>query len=117
MPICIRIPGLLAAPGGLSAVPMADNDVLISWNPPFTLSGVLIKSFLINVVNSSTGEIIESATVAGSVFNFTHVTNVSSQPSLSPCIPVEVSILGVNKVGEGNTTNTHFYYNSGYCSI
>ena len=95
------------------AVPKAGNIVLISWDPPFTLSGVLIQEFLIDLINSSTGEKIESTNVAGSVFNFTHITNTSQLP-FSPCIPVDVLVAGVNAVGKGNSTNTSFYYNSGY---
>ena len=94
-PVILRIQGRLEAPNGLTAVQSNDSCCYrFYWSPPFTLPGVPILGYNINVTNNN-GVVLR--------------VNVSNTMQWEYC-PQEfgnnnVNIAAVNSVGEGTTAN------------
>ena len=90
-PVILRIQGRLEAPNGLTAVQSNDSCCYhLSWSPPFTLPGVPILGYNINITNND-GVVLR--------------VNVSNTMQWEYC-PKEfgnnyVNVAAVNSVGEG----------------
>ena len=96
--VILRIQGRLEAPNNLTAVQSNDSCCYhFKWSPPFTLSGVPILGYNINVTNKN-----------GAVLQI----NVSNTTQWEYC-PEEfgdhdISVAAVNSVGEGDINTTTF---------
>ena len=94
-PVILRIQGRLEAPNNLTAVQSNSSSCYhFNWSPPFTLPGVPILGYNINVTNNN-GVVLR--------------VNVSNTMQWEYC-PQEfgnnnVNIAAVNSVGEGTTAN------------
>lgn len=84
------------------------DEVLISWKPPFTLQGVPILGYNINITNITAGKLLSK---------FTQATNI--QVSLVFGDDYNVSIAGVNGAGLGNksTVSTNLYKGTDYFTL
>ena len=94
-PMILRIQGRLKAPKSLTAVQSNDSCCYhFNWSPPFTLPGVPILGYNINITNNN---------------GFVLQVSVSNTMQWEYC-PEEfgnnnVNIAAVNSVGEGTTAN------------
>lgn len=75
------------------------STLLISWNPPYTLEGVPVLYYCIKV-NSSLNIHIENTT---SLYYYSVINIKPAQTEIN----VAVTILPVNKVGEGMATSVY----------
>ena len=97
-PVILRIQGRLEAPNGLTAVRSNDSCCYhFNWSPPFTLPGVPILGYNINITDNN-GNVLQ--------------TNVSNTTQWEYC-PEEfgdhdISVAAVNSVGEGDINTTTF---------
>ena len=100
-PVMLRIQGRLEAPNNLTAVQSDDSCCYhFNWSPPFTLPGVPILGYNINVTNNN-----------GAVLQI----NVGNITQREYC-PEEfgdhiVSVAAVNSVGEGEVTTLNLLMN------
>ena len=98
-PVILRIQGRLEAPNNLTAVKSNDSCCYhLNWSPPFTLPGVPILGYNINVTNKNNRNVLQ--------------INVSNTTQWEYC-PEEfgdhdISVAAVNGVGEGNITEDTF---------
>ena len=95
-PVMLRIQGRLEAPYGLTAVQSNDSCCYrFNWSPPFTLPGVPILGYNINITNNKENVLR---------INFINTTQWEYCPGLFG--NNNVNIAAVNSVGEGTTANT-----------
>ena len=98
-PVILKIQGRLEAPNNLTAVkPNHSCCYHFNWSPPFTLPGVPILGYNINVTNKTNGNVLQ--------------TNVKNTTQWEYC-PEEfgdhiISVAAVNSVGEGDITTKTF---------
>ena len=91
--------GLLDAVAELQLNKVNASTLLISWNPPYTLEGVPILYYCIKV-NSSLNIHTENTT---SLYYYSVIDIKPAQTEIN----VAVTILPVNKVGEGMATSVY----------
>ena len=97
-PVILRIQGRLEAPYGLTAVQSNDSCCYrFNWFPPFTLPGVPILGYNINVTNNDDGADVLQ-------INVSNTTQWEYCPGLFG--NNNVNVAAVNSVGEGITANT-----------
>ena len=100
-PVILRIQGRLEAPNGLTTVQSNDSCCYhFNWSPPFTLPGVPILGYNINITNDN-GNVLQ--------------INVNNTTQWEYC-PEEfgdhiVSVAAVNGVGEGEVTTLNLSIN------
>ena len=105
-PVILRIQGRLKAPKILTAVQSNGSCCYhFNWSPPFTLPGVPILGYNINITNKTDGNVLQ--------------INVSNTTQWEYC-PEEfgdhiVSVAAVNGVGEGEVTTLNLSIN--HCKL
>ena len=98
-PVILRIQGRLEAPNNLTAVKSNDSCCYhLNWSPPFTLPGVPILGYNINITDNNNRNVLQ--------------INVSNTTQREYC-PEEfgdhdISVAAINSVGEGNITKDTF---------
>ena len=94
--------GLLSAVTNLTS---SEEDVCgtlhITWTAPYTLQGVSINYYTINITSNSDGVVLRSATTNTTEYLYT----VSSLGET-----LEVLVAAVNDVGTGNSSNVTALY-------
>ena len=92
--VILRIQGRLEAPNNLTAV-QSNNSCCyhFNWSPPFTLPGVPILGYNINVTNKTNGVVLHTDTVTATECEYCPEEFGNNN----------VNIAAVNSVGEGTT--------------
>ena len=97
-PVILKIQGRLEAPNNLTAVQSNDSCCYhFNWSPPFTLSGVPILGYNINITDNK-GNVLQ--------INFSNTTQWEYCPEEFG--DHNVSVAAVNGVGKGNITKDTF---------
>ena len=83
--------GLLEAPSDVMFDIVSRDRVIVSWSPPYTLDGIPILYYIVNII--SQGVVTEQINTTE-----THITLER------PCVSTTYQISAWNDVGEGNAT-------------
>ena len=81
-----------------------DSSFDISWDPPFSYIVPYVNpliTYCINITNSSSGEVAMSECGI-------NVTHYSFQHDYDPCMDYTVTVIPVNRVGNGMPAQTSF---------
>ena len=89
--------GLLEAPSDVMFDIVSRDRVIVSWSPPFTLDGIPILYYTVNII--SQGVVTEQINTTE-----THITLER------PCVSTTYQISAWNDVGEGNATISRKLY-------
>ena len=91
--LCILVLiGLLEAPSDVMFDIVSRDRVIVSWSPPFTLDGIPILYYTVNII--SQGVVTEQINTTE-----THITLER------PCVSTTYQISAWNDVGEGNAVD------------
>ena len=88
--------GLLSAVGNLTSTEVDHCTLHFTWTAPYTLQGVPIKYYIINITRHSDGAVLRSDTTNTTEYLY-------SVSSLGETL--EVVVAAVNDVGTGNVSN------------
>ena len=100
-PVILKIQGRLEAPNGFTAVQSNDSCCYhFNWSPPFTLPGVPILGYNINITNNK-GNVLQ--------INFTNTTRWEYCPEVF--VNHIISVAAVNGVGEGEVDTLNLSIN------
>ena len=101
-PVILRIQGRLEAPNNLTTVQSNDSCCYhLNWSPPFTLPGVPILGYNINITNKTNGVVLHTRTVTATEYEYCpeefgdHIINAAA----------------VNSVGEGDVDTFNLLIN------
>ena len=101
-PVILRIQGRLEAPNNLTAVQSNDSCCYhLNWSPPFTLPGVPILGYNINITNKTNGVVLHTDTITATECEYCpeefgdHIINAAA----------------VNSVGEGDVDTLNLSVN------
>ena len=109
--ILSKFVGLLNGPSALSGTQTELNEVMFTWSPPYTLEGVPILGYKLNIqVIGNLNETLLSNYYAS--INDTSLI-VSRPESENNCIFVNISVNATNVVGDGETVFSIFYFSEG----
>ena len=89
------MPGLLSAVGNLNSFEVVNCSLHITWTAPYTLQGVPINYYAINITRHSDGAVVWSDTTNTTEYLY----SVSSSQLLGETL--EVMVAAVNDVGTG----------------
>ena len=85
-------------------VEFEDSSFNISWDPPFSYIVPRVNpliTYCINITDSSSGEVVVSECGIS-------VTHYSFQHDYDPCVEYTVTVIPVNRVGNGMSAQTYF---------
>ena len=84
------------------------DQVTFTWNPPYTINGVPILGYELNIsiISASDENVIHKV---HDYINNTELTVVKPK-SNNTCIYINISVLASNPVGKGEAVNDIFYY-------
>ena len=104
--ICI---GLLGEVSDLNGAQTKPNEVEFTWSPPYSLEGVPILGYESDVViiAGSDGSVVQA--YHDTTVNDTRLA-VLKPESAQGCLYVNVSVLALNKVGNGTAIHDIFYF-------
>ena len=91
--------GILSAVGNLNHTGIVNCSLLITWTAPYTLQGVPIHYYTINITRHSDGAVVWSDTTNTTEYYY----SVISQLQLGETL--EAVVAAVNDVGTGATAN------------
>ena len=103
--------GLLNEPTALSGTQTELDEVIFTWSPPYTLEGVPILGYNLNiqVISSLNETLLSNFYVSINDTSF----SVSRPESENNCIFVNISVNATNVVGVGETVFSTFYFSEG----
>ena len=90
--LCVSfLTGLLEAPSDVMFDIVSRDRVIVSWSPPFTLDGIPILYYIVNII--SQGVVTEQINTTETLITLER-----------PCVSTTYQISTWNDVGEGNAT-------------
>ena len=90
--LCVSfLTGLLEAPSDVMFDIVSRDRVIVSWSPPFTLDGIPILYYIVNII--SQGVVTEQINTTETLITLER-----------PCVSTTYQISAWNDVGEGNAT-------------
>ena len=90
-PCILVLIGLLEAPSDVMFDIVSRDRVIVSWSPPFTLDGIPILYYIVNII--SQGVVTEQINTTETLITLER-----------PCVSTTYQISAWNDVGEGNAT-------------